>query len=87
MDLASTGDTSIQWGVAKVCAQCGLKNPDSAVMCDCGLVLRPDVGDKILAGAERAHQERQSRNLAKPIGIGIGVVLLVIVLRLVLKML
>jgi hypothetical protein len=67
--------------VAITCQQCGLKNPNSAVMCDCGLQLRA-VDQKTLEGAEMAHYERQRRSLAKPIGLGAaGLVLVIIVLK------
>ena len=67
------------------CPTCGLKNPNSAVMCDCGHVLNQNVDPSTLAGAARANQAiRNRRNVAVPVGIGI-VVILVIILRVVLR--
>jgi hypothetical protein len=72
--------------MAITCDSCGLKNPNSAVMCDCGLVLRSDVDRRILAGARNANYEVQSRNLAKPIGIGVGVTIVILLLKVILSM-
>ena len=67
------------------CPTCGLKNPNSAVMCDCGHVLNQNVDPSILAGAVRANREMRSRrNVAVPVGIGVVVIVLVI-LRIVLR--
>jgi hypothetical protein len=49
-------------------------------MCDCGLQLRA-VDQKTLAGAERAHHDRQRRSLAKPVGIGVCAAMLIILLK------
>ena len=71
--------------MAVTCAACGLKNPNSAVMCDCGYVLNRNVDAATLAGAARANQDMRSRrNVAVPVGVGVVVVLLLI-LRVILR--
>ena len=72
--------------MAVTCPACGLKNPRSAVMCDCGHVLNQNVDASTLAGAVRANREvRNRRNLAVPVGIGVVAVLLVL-LRVILRL-
>jgi hypothetical protein len=72
--------------MAVTCNACGLKNPKSAVMCDCGNVLNHDVDSATLAGAVRANQDmRRRRNVAAPIGIGAAVVIVLVILRLILR--
>ena len=72
---------------AIICPACGLKNPSSAVMCDCGHVLNQNVDAMTLAGAVRAnHEVRSRRNVAVPAGIG-AVIVLLILLRVVLRVL
>jgi hypothetical protein len=57
-------------------------------MCDCGRVLNQNVDAATLRGAYHANQDMRSRrNLAVPLGIGGGVVLLLLLLRLILRIL
>ena len=73
--------------MAITCPACRLKNPNSAVMCDCGQVLNQNVDAATLAGAVRANRDMRSRrNVAVPVGIGLVIVLL-LVLRVVLRVL
>jgi len=72
--------------MAITCAQCGLKNPNSAVMCDCGFVLAANVDPSTLAQAARANREVR-RSVVKPVGVVVSVLFLLIVLRIVMKVL
>lgn len=49
--------------MARICEACGLKSPDSAVVCDCGYQLRA-VDARTLAAAQLASHEVRSRSPA-----------------------
>ncbi len=71
--------------MARICEACGLKSPDSAVMCDCGRQLRA-VDSKTLAAAKVANQEvRSTKVVAYSVGVSVAVIFLLIVLRVFLR--
>lgn len=65
---------------ARICDACGLKNPATAVMCDCGQQLRA-VDSKTLAAAQVANRHVRSNKVAVGVGIGAALILLLILVR------